>query len=204
MCIDLQEFENYLCSEFGSGALFFDDSVNFLIQDRANKEFVGVDLPTFSIIRDSFWERFSSFLKVNGYDDCPIFYYNYELLNYFCSYYFGGITSLFKDRSPDWKGPRIYLTRRVCSDSDLKDLPEKITVYRGMCEAEYESSSFGMSWSIDKKVARDFADRNTAAGDKSFVIEANVNLIDVLYFCSTDHEKEIVVRNGLITSGIKA
>ena len=171
MCIDLQEFENDLCTQFGSDASFFDNGVNFLMQDKAKDEFFGVDLPAFSMVRDSFWSRFSSFLEANGYDDCPIFHYNYELFNYFCSYYFGGISGLLKDRSPDWNGSRIYLTCRICSISALRTLPEKITVYRGMCESEYESSSFGMSWSLDKKVAKDFADRNTDTGNKSFVIK---------------------------------
>lgn len=203
MFIKIQEFESYLLDKFGDNAAFFDNAVNFLLQDKSKSEFVGVDLPTFSQIRDSFWKRFSSFLLVNGYNNCAVFDYSYELFNYFCSYYFGGLVSLFKDRAPEWEGPRIYLKHRICSDSQLTDLPEKIVVYRGMCEVEYYSFSYGMSWSIDKNVAERFANNNTQSGNRSLVIQSSVNKADVLYFDPTDKEQEIVVKNGLIISGIK-
>ena len=165
MFINIQEFESYLLAKFGSDASFFDNAVNFLLQDKSKSQFVGIDLPTFSQVRDCFWKRFSSFLLANGYDDGPVFDYSYELFNYFCSYYFGGLSTLFKDRAPDWEGPRIYLTHRICNHSQLKGLPNKITVYRGMCEAGYDNSSYGMSWSLDKEVAERFADSNTHSGN---------------------------------------
>jgi len=203
MFIDLQEFQSDLLVKFGSDASFFNNVVNYFLQDNARDEFVGVDLITFSEIRDSFWERFSSYLLCNGYKDGSVFDYSYELFNYFCSYYFGGVTALFKDRAPEWEGPRIYLTHRICNASQLESLPNSITVYRGMSESEYNNSSYGMSWSLDKEVSKRFAENSNQSGTNSLVIEAKVNKTDVLYFDPTDHEKEIVVKNGLITTGTK-
>jgi len=39
----------------------------------------------------------------------------------------------------------------------LKNLPEKVTVYRGMTRQEYESGDFGISWTLDRIQAPFFA-----------------------------------------------
>ncbi|WP_034893708.1 hypothetical protein [Gillisia sp. Hel_I_29] len=39
----------------------------------------------------------------------------------------------------------------------VNNLPDKITIYRGMTEKERNSGNFGVAWSLDKKVAEFFA-----------------------------------------------
>ncbi len=39
----------------------------------------------------------------------------------------------------------------------LKNLPDKVTVYRGMTRQEYESGEFGISWTLDRVQAWFFA-----------------------------------------------
>lgn len=52
---------------------------------------------------------------------------------------------------------RTKLMRR----KDLKhfnDLPEVVTIYRGMTVEEFQSGNFGVSWTLSRKVAEFFAD----------------------------------------------
>ena len=201
MYINVQEFEQYLFSEFGDKASFFDMTVDFMLQDEANKAFENINIMEFSQVRKEFWGRFSGFLSSHDYEDCSVFDYCYELFNYFCSYYYGGLSTLFKDRSPGWNGPRIYLTNRISNEEQLIGLPNEITVYRGMSLTEYNSYSFGMSWSLDVEVAKRFAVNQSNTGIKTIVVQSSLKKCNVLYHDPSDHEKEIVVKNGLINNG---
>ena len=196
MCINTKEFEDYLLKKFGQNAFFFDKAVEFLIQDPASRESPNIN-------SECFWERFRIFLSSHGYsDDDAIFDYCYGIFNLFWSYYSNGLIGLFKERSSELDLPRIYLNHRISSEEQLIGLPNKNKIFRGMSLAEYESGSFGMSWSLDIAIASRFPSDKDKANMKSCVVQSEVDKSEVLYHDPNDSaEKEIIVKNGLLTTG---
>lgn len=78
----------------------------------------------------------------------------------------------------------------------LKELPEKITIYRGMTESELKQNEFGCSWSLKKEVAEFFActyQRNFATRNfKKKVHELTINKSEVIAFFNERKEFEII------------
>ncbi|CUJ39699.1 Uncharacterised protein [Achromobacter xylosoxidans] len=79
-----------------------------------------------------------------------------SLRHAFCSFASGGLHGLFTRQENEVWYPKVIL------DCELKPntihlLPEIITIYRGADISEYEHSRFGQSWTIDKRVANEFA-----------------------------------------------
>jgi len=78
----------------------------------------------------------------------------------------------------------------------LKNLPEQITIYRGMTENELKQKSFGCSWTLEKDIAEFFANtyqRNFATKHlKKIVHEMNINKSEVIAFFNNRNEFEII------------
>jgi hypothetical protein len=121
---------------------------------------------------------------------------------YFCWYYSGGIKELFKHRQAENEGPRIYLEERI-TDTEVIDshLPLSVTAYRGMSLEELDSDSFGMSWTLCKSKAEEFAFTVYSGKPRGTVVRSQIERGCILYYDPTDNEKEVVVANGTITDG---
>ena len=81
----------------------------------------------------------------------------------------------------------------------LKKLPERISIYRGMTEAELKHNSFGCSWTLKKEVAEFFAftnSRNLATSNlKKTVHELTIDKNEVIAFFNGRKEFEIIYIN---------
>lgn len=77
----------------------------------------------------------------------------------------------------------------------LHNLPEEITIYRGMTRKEFASKEFGISWSIKKEIAEFFAftyGRNFSTKHlKKTVHQMTINKKDVIAFLNERKEFEI-------------
>ncbi len=203
MCINPNEFSDYMINRFGSEiAKEMNDVIHFLSKDEEAVLLSDVVIEKTPLIIKPFWNRFEAFLNKLGFNEGDFFDYCYELFNYFCAYYTGGIWELFKKRNPEWLGPRIYLTNRICNEMDLINLPSKISAYRGMSKNEYNSSSYGMSWSLNVEEASRFALIQNGLGIDTVIVNAVIEKGDVLNYEPNDSEEEIVVANGTVTSGV--
>jgi len=201
MCINVSEFQTSLRKRFGEQSQQFDDICKFLINDPASIHLKGLNVIECSIESDAFLDRFRPFIKELGHDDDDdIFELAFVLFGYFSYFYSGGLQGLFKGRQPDDFGPRIYLKERICSDESIQALPDVIKVYRGMSIAEYESGSFGMSWSIDEKVAKDFAFVHYH-DEPRVVVQSCITKKQILFYNPQGTEGEIAVLNDSITDG---
>ena len=75
-------------------------------------------------------------------------------------------------------------------------LPSKLTIYRGMSEAESKSGDFGISWTLKKTIAEQFAKQylhNYDSYDQNHLVkELTVNKEDVLAYYGGRSEEEII------------
>ena len=78
----------------------------------------------------------------------------------------------------------------------LIELPNEITIYRGMTIAEFESKEFGISWSLKKEVAEFFANkymRNfSTKGEKTKVHKLKISKDQILAYFNERNEHEII------------
>lgn len=78
----------------------------------------------------------------------------------------------------------------------LKNLPNKVKIYRGAATDEIDSKNFGLSWSLKKEVAEFFAfvyrrNYNTSSSLKK-VIEIEVDKNEIIAYFDNREEDEII------------
>lgn len=72
------------------------------------------------------------------------------------------------------------------------NLPKKFTIYRVMSKREYESKNFGISWTLEKKIAEQyiyFGDNNS---EKGGLASKSVNKSDILTVFNNESGFEII------------
>ncbi len=77
----------------------------------------------------------------------------------------------------------------------FEKLPEIITIYRGMTEVEYDSGNFGVSWTLDKKVADFFTStyrKNRDANKRYKTIQLTISKQKALAYFTGREEAEII------------
>lgn len=116
----------------------------------------------------------------NGYDMCDNLYFYKE-----------DVKLAFSCKEPEREHLMSLRERRY-----LENLPEQITIYRGMTEEELEMESFGCSWTLKKEIAEFFAtsyQRNYATMDLTKVVhEKIINKSEVIAFFDEREEFEII------------
>ncbi|WP_099369859.1 hypothetical protein [Sphingobacterium sp. 1.A.5] len=82
----------------------------------------------------------------------------------------------------------------------FNQLPDQITIYRGMTVEEFEGGEYGVSWSLKKEVAEFFANtygRNFSTVDsQKIVVERTINKKDVITFNNERKEFEVIYINN--------
>ncbi len=103
---------------------------------------------------------------------------------------------LFSDKRPG----REYLM----TPDDLKvykSLPEKVTIYRGMTQAEARKKEYGISWTLTKERAEFFAytyirNHRTRKWKKT-VVEMQVDRDRIIAYFNERKEQEVIVYNAV-------
>lgn len=74
------------------------------------------------------------------------------------------------------------------------NLCDEFTIYRGMCDDEYQSKNFGISWTIDEEEAKNYAYffKNKVATGKGCVVNIKVEKNKIAAVFSVHDKKEII------------
>ncbi|MBE7689010.1 hypothetical protein G1L02_05780 [Tenacibaculum finnmarkense] len=134
-------------------------------------------------------------------------FWNYRL-KMKSSLYWYGLSQAYQN-SDNLKEDKVFIT--LCFSSKepnkcdlmnesekeyLNGLPKKIKIYRGMTKEELKSGAFGVSWSLDKKVAEFFAFeyiRNQSTKHLTKIVhEITIDKKEVTAFFNDRKEYEIV------------
>lgn len=79
----------------------------------------------------------------------------------------------------------------------LRNLPQRIVIYRGMTEQEYESGDLGVSWTLNRSVAEKFATkypRNHATAHlKKMVHKITIDKKEVIAFFNEERSEEEII-----------
>lgn len=75
----------------------------------------------------------------------------------------------------------------------LASLPDKITIYRGGSVTEQKTKKYGISWTLNREVAEQFANVKTIRDKKEMiVIEKEINKSEVIAYFNQRQEEEII------------
>ena len=75
----------------------------------------------------------------------------------------------------------------------FRKLPNEITIYRGGSKTELKAKKFGVSWTLDRKIAEKFADIKSIRDKKEMiVIEKTISKKDVIAYFISRQEEEII------------
>ena len=148
MWLDLAHIENKILNDSPLDKDIFTDIFNFMTQNF-DKLTEGCESNFGEDARDKI---VNAFHKIN-YDK----YYNIldplrKLYEDFCC---GGIVRAYQGIDAEYWYPKIIFRERI--ESDISELPEKITLYRGTDINEYHSRTYGQSWSLSCETAEEFA-----------------------------------------------
>ena len=99
------------------------------------------------------------------------------------------------------KEPNSEMVMNSSEREKLALLPEKIKIYRGMTVSEFKSGIFGISWTLDPKVAHFFAfkyRRNFATnGEEKMIHEMIISKKNVFAYLASRNEEEIIYLNRI-------
>jgi hypothetical protein len=75
----------------------------------------------------------------------------------------------------------------------FKKLPDQITIYRGGSKTEEKTKKFGVSWTLDKNIAKNFAKVKAIRDKKKMVvIEKTISKKEVIAYFISRKEEEII------------
>jgi len=143
---------------------------------------------------------------VDSHNRFPFFMKNSETLND-AEYWYGlGKAYSDSDNSYKWRSlvKAAFSAKRLQKQylmtteeiKGLKKLGKTVTIYRGMTVKERRSGKFGVSWTLDKRVAQFFADkypRNYSTHHEPKIVHSlNVNRRDILALLNDRQEQEVI------------
>ncbi|MFC3033940.1 hypothetical protein ACFOEE_15585 [Pseudoalteromonas fenneropenaei] len=186
MRIDADEYFKSLRKKFGSDYRVFADVLDsFDCKSKTEPK---------SAFRD-FWQQ-----KYTSYPiESELCNSAFELFNNLKRFYSGSVFELFKTKQVEWGAPPIRIKREdVPPNSDIEQLEDEVTIYRGLSPDEFASKNFAQSWTIDYEIARRFAHEIYKDKIQGIVVKAVVPRSKVIYFDAKDNEQEVIIEYGAV------
>lgn len=145
-------------------------------------------------------QDFNDFSSKNSLENnTDLFNTLYELFNNIKQYKNGGKLGLFKEREAAWGLPSNILNPIDISDcGDLAEVADKIEIFRGMSQEEYDSGDFGQSWSTDCATALKFAREIYSDNVEGIVVKTTLDKGNALHY-DKNKEFEVIMIKGSIT-----
>jgi len=151
-------------------------------------------------------------IRANSYNRFPLFYqYRQFMTN---SQYWYGLRIAYTDSDDLYPYSHMvkdcFYSNRQCRHNFmnneereyLQELPDRITIYRGMTVDEQHSRRYGVSWSLSRDVAEFFATkyaRNHATENLQKVVHTlTVPKYKILGYCNDRKEQEVIYLPHLI------
>ncbi len=207
MWLDLQDIQSYIskkkCIDKKS---YFQNIFNNMVRiyNAFYKHLPYKNIKTRKYLEDIINKKFAKIDKMHNVKDNTAYYKIADVIRH-CFLHFcdGGVAQAYTHRETENWYPKIIFKERI--ESNIDDLDEELTVYRGTRRKEYDAKVYGQSWSLSKEVAHKFAFSQYAhseeyIGTRRVVLKANILRNDVLFYAKDDQhkEQEVIVESSEI------
>jgi hypothetical protein len=207
MCICIDHLSNKIFEETPQEIDFFNKLINYYIsitfphnsehdlsyrEQSENRDIFESKLNTFE--SDNTLEEDSKTSKI--YD---------ELYHALRSYTTEGLLGLYKHKDATFWYPKILITQNIGSRNDINNLDEEVIIYRGTNIDEFNSKVFSQAWTLDKKIAQQFAfvhyvGQPNYINTSRVIIKAKINKNDIYFYDKSLMEQEVVINPSEIVT----
>ena len=201
MWLDLEYMQEKILKDTPSDKDIFTELFNFMVKNVEVFETSDCDnfFSTSTRIRDIIDDEFTIT------DNDTLNKISDPLRKWYGDFCCGGIIQAHKGIHAEFWYPKIVFKERI--ESDILELPEEITLYRGTSIDEYNSQAYGQSWSLSEKIAKEFSykyyrsefQRKNLNSDR-IVLKMIVNRKHVLFYKkdsvpkdSVPNEEEVII-----------
>lgn len=139
------------------------------------------------------------FLEQNGLTEDSDEHFIFDNIRHaFINFKQGGILNMYQCREAEVWYPKIIINRFLGNKDDISEIEEPIKIFRGTSLEEYDSQNFGQSWSLNKKVAEEFAfvhykSQPDYQNTERVVLEVNINKDRIFYYEKDGREQEVII-----------
>lgn len=110
----------------------------------------------------------------------------------------GGVLQLYKSREAECWYPKVVIRKNLGIAKDIELLGDEVCIYRGTSRDEYETHSFGQSWTLDEQIAEEFAFKHYIGqpnyqGTQRVVMKAKIKKEFIYYYDNRDNEHETII-----------
>jgi len=195
MCICLDDLHNHLISKVPTKINVFREFFDFLSELNPLHKHPEPGSVEYCENDHYLNKRILEFSNTLGIKDNTEEYFIVDNVRHaFISFKDGGLCSLYKNREAENWYPKIVI-RKILG---VNNLVGEIVIYRGTSISEYELGKFSQSWTLQEKVAHDFAFEHYQIHDKYIntervVLKSRINANHIYYYYETDHEQEVII-----------
>lgn len=144
-----------------------------------------------------FWNEYYPSISI----DSEVCNYAYELFNNLDRYHTGGVFQLFKEKQAEWGAPRVRILREdIPETSGISQLPQVVTLYRGLSEDEHLSRDYAQSWTTDLKQAMRFTEGTYSDQEPGIAVVTTVPRHQIIHYYPIDSEKEAIIETNYTIS----
>ncbi len=201
MCICIDDLNHKILSNIPGNYMFFKNLVDFMMDIEVPYEYEVNILRSYNNTknREFINKQFYNFLATNGLNEESKEHFIFDNIRHaFINFKQGGVLNMYQYREAEVWYPKIIINKFIGSKDDISELDNEITIYRGTSKEEFISGKFGQSWSINKKVAFEFAyvhykSHENYLGTSRVLLETKVKKELIYYFDKNGREQEVIV-----------
>ena len=204
ICID--DLNQKILSEASSKIMFFKKLIDFIITLKPPYDYLESSHLNNYKNRDFLNDELFKYLKKHNIDEDSNAYFIFDNIRHaYINYCAGGILAIYKGREAEVWYPKIVIHSNIGDRRDIELLGNDIVIYRGASKDEYNSKIFGQSWTLDEKIAKQFAFEHYE-GQPDYentirvVLKAKINKTDIYYYQKEDRENEVIINSNRLVS----
>lgn len=205
MGIDLNHLEQKIISDTPKSTDFFRRLIDFILTLRSKGQYLELGPINNTKNKSLLNKQLCSFFSESNFTDKSMEYFIFDTIRHaFINYCQGDILQVYKQREAECWYPKIIIKQNIGSRNDIELLNnEVVIIYRGTSKNEYNSKSFGQSWTLNKKIAQQFAfehyrGQNYYSEMIRVILKAKINKQNIFYYDEKDKEEEIIVNSDKI------
>jgi len=203
MGICLKDLTQKIISDTPTSIDFFKQLISFILTLNPSLEYGKLDHANQNLFLNK--ELYAFFKKFNFDDDSMEHFIFDNIRHAFINYCQGGILEVYKHREAEGWYPKIIIDSNLGDRNDIERLNNEVVIYRGTSKDEYNSKTFGQSWTLDEEIANKFAFEHYEGqpdyeNTTRVILKAKINKQHIYYYKEENKEQEVIVNSNMIIS----
>lgn len=199
MNICLADLSEKILSDSPQHILFFRNLIDYMTEIKTPYQYGELGSSNNNKNQDYLNDKLFKFTKKWIDEEDIIAYEIYDNLRHaFVIYNEFGVYEVYKLREAELWYPKVIIRNNIGSRDFMKKLDNKVIVYRGTSNDEYESRKFSQAWTTSKDIAYQFAFMHYQGYPKyqnteRVLVKAKIDKQFIYYYNEDENEKEVIL-----------